>query len=136
MISGEGFGHVEGPVIVEVLAGPKGSKLQDRLCSFQAPPSTGDIHAIFDEMAAGSFDDAGRDRKALREELIVTQQISIFQEIAGALSTALRASVVRPRRVALRRMPAATMLEFPFRIERALSLTHCSTCAVPSSWKQ
>src|SRR5450631_327754 len=56
------LGEVEGPVLVEVAIGDQRAECQDRLGAGEAPAGAGDVHAVFDEVAAGAFDHAGRDR--------------------------------------------------------------------------
>src|SRR5664279_1140899 len=49
------LGEVEGPVLVEVAIGDQRAECQDRLGAGEAPAGAGDVHAVFDEVAAGAF---------------------------------------------------------------------------------
>jgi len=53
------------PVGVEVAVAADGSELEDGLGAGEAPACAGDVEAVFDEVAAGAFDDAGGDRPAV-----------------------------------------------------------------------
>ena len=46
---------VEPPICLEVTPGAKRAQLQHRFGTFQAPPRPGQVHAIFDQMAASPF---------------------------------------------------------------------------------
>src|SRR6516165_367512 len=50
------------PVGVIVAVGAGDAQPQDGLGTAGAPPGSGDGHAVFDQVAAGPFDDPGRDR--------------------------------------------------------------------------
>jgi len=77
--------EVVAPVAVEVAAGDKGAELEDRLGAFQAPSRAGYVHSVFDDVAAGAFDDPGGDRPALGERGGVVQVAVLVVQVAGAL---------------------------------------------------
>src|SRR6202050_4884641 len=52
------------PVGVVVVVGVDGAVPQDGLGAGGGPAGSGDVHAVFDEVAAGAFDDAGGDEPA------------------------------------------------------------------------
>src|SRR6266508_3647890 len=58
------LGEVVGPVVVRVVVAGQGAEFEDRFGAGRAPAGAGDVHAVLDEVAAGAFDDAGRDRPA------------------------------------------------------------------------
>jgi hypothetical protein len=49
------------PVLLEVAVGAQGSELEDGFATFESPAAAGDVHADFDEVAAGALDDASGD---------------------------------------------------------------------------
>ena len=49
-------------VVVEVAVGFEGAQFQDRFGAGESPAGAGDVHPVFDEVSAGSLDDAGGDR--------------------------------------------------------------------------
>ena len=49
---------MEGPVLIKVVAGAQGTQTQDGLGAGQAPAGPGYFHAVFDQMAAGAFNDS------------------------------------------------------------------------------
>ena len=65
------LGEVVGPVGVEVVVAGQGAEFEDGFGALQAPAGAGDVHAVFDEVAAGAFDDAGGDGPALGEGVVV-----------------------------------------------------------------
>lgn len=48
----------------EVAVAAEGSEFEDGFAAGQSPTGSGDVHAVFDQVAAGAFDDAGSDRPA------------------------------------------------------------------------
>src|ERR1700722_2857346 len=66
-------GGVAGPVGGQVAVGADGAEPEDGLGAGQAPAGAGDAHPVLDEVAAGSFDDAGGDGPALGEGAGVVQ---------------------------------------------------------------
>src|SRR5215469_18658205 len=53
--------EVPGPVGVPVAVGEQGADLEDGFGGVDSPAGAGDVHAVFDQVAAGAFDDAGGD---------------------------------------------------------------------------
>src|SRR5215831_13833394 len=53
--------EVVGPVLVEVAVGVQGAEFEDGFGGLDAPAGAGDAHPVFDQVAAGAFDDAGGD---------------------------------------------------------------------------
>src|SRR5215472_13798150 len=62
-----------GPVVAEVAVGVQGAEFEDGFGGVGVPAGAGDVHAVFDEVAAGAFDDAGSDGPAAGEGLGVVQ---------------------------------------------------------------
>src|SRR5690349_14008495 len=56
--------EVPGPVGVPVAVGEQGAEFEDGLGGVDAPAGAGDVHAVFDQVAAGAFYDAGGDGPA------------------------------------------------------------------------
>src|SRR6266487_1615318 len=52
------LGEVVAPVFVEVAVGVDGAEFEDGFGAVQAPAGAGDVHAVFDEVAAGALDRA------------------------------------------------------------------------------
>src|SRR5882757_6104827 len=75
--------EVPGPVGVPVAVGPDGAELEDGFGGFGAPAGAGDVHAVFDQVAAGALDDAGGDGPPGREGLRVVQVRGFGLEVAG-----------------------------------------------------
>lgn len=57
-------GVVVGEVGVEVCVGVDGTEFEDGFGTVEAPAGAGDVEAVTDEVPAGAFDRAGRDRPA------------------------------------------------------------------------
>ena len=103
-------GLMEGPVFIEVLAGAQGAQPQDGFGAREAPPGTGHIHAVFDQMPARPFNDPRRNGHSLREVAVVLQIGRIRKQVAGAdihgfalcasQATERRAATHAPRHVA------------------------------------
>jgi hypothetical protein len=91
------FVEVVLPVLLEVIVGLDGAKLQDRFGAGAAPAGTGDGQAAFDEVSARSFDDAGGDRPAPRQGGRVFEVGALLGEV-----------VWRRRRSALVACPSST----------------------------
>ena len=72
------------PVGVEVAVADQGTEFQDGLGSGQAPAGAGDLQAVADQVAAGSFDDPGGDGPARGQRLVVAQELVLAGEIADA----------------------------------------------------
>jgi len=53
--------EVVGPVFVEVAVGVQGAEFEDGFGGLDAPAGAGDGHPVFDQVAAGAFDDASGD---------------------------------------------------------------------------
>src|ERR1700683_1258601 len=76
---------VVGPVVVEVAVGVEGAEFEDGFGGLGAPAGAGDGHAVFDQVAAGAFDDAGGDGPAVREGGGVVQPGGFGFQVAGGL---------------------------------------------------
>ena len=65
------LGQVVAPVVVEVAVADHCAQGEDSFGAVQSPAGAGHVHTVFDEMPAGSFDDAGGDWRllALRRNL-------------------------------------------------------------------
>jgi hypothetical protein len=77
------LGEVVGPVLVEVSVGDDRAEFEDCFGAGQAPAGAGDVHAVFDEVAAGALDDAGRDRPAGRQRGRVVQVGRLVGQVLG-----------------------------------------------------
>src|ERR1700733_7087211 len=73
------------PVFVEVAVGLEGAEFEDGFGCFGAPAGAGDVHAVFDQGAAGAFDDAGGDGPAVGQGCGVVQPGGLGVEVAGGL---------------------------------------------------
>src|SRR5260221_1064626 len=78
------LGEVIGPVGVEVAVSGEGAESEDGFGTVEAPTGAGDVHAIFDQVAACAFDDAGGDRPALLQGVGVAEVGALVGEVAGA----------------------------------------------------
>ena len=76
--------EVVAPVGVEVAVGDHRTEFEDGFGSGQAPSGAGDVHAVFDQVAAGSFDDPGGDRPARGQRGRVVQVGCLCGEVVGA----------------------------------------------------
>ena len=56
--------EVPGVVGFEVAVADEGAEFEDGFGAGQGPAGSGDVEAVFDQVAAGAFDDAGGDRPA------------------------------------------------------------------------
>src|SRR5277367_6149928 len=62
------------PVSVEVTRRSERAQAQDRFGAREGPARARAVHAVLHEVAACSFDDAGRDRKTVAESFLVMHQ--------------------------------------------------------------
>ena len=70
---------MEGPLRIEVAAGPQRPELQHRLGPDQAPAGAGRFHPVADQVPARPFDDAGGDGIARREVAVILQDTFLDQ---------------------------------------------------------
>ena len=83
---------MELPVVVEVAARPQGAQAEHGFSPMQAPASACDIHPVFHEMPAGPFDDAGGDRQAGGQGLVILEKRLVMQQVVCTLVHWLYAS--------------------------------------------
>jgi len=76
--------EVELPVLLEVAVADDGSEGEDCLGAVQAPPGSSDVETVGYEMAACALDDAGRDRPAGFQGLVVVQELALVSQVADA----------------------------------------------------
>src|SRR5258706_15896683 len=72
-----------GPVGVEVAVTGQGAEFEDGFGAVEAPAGAGDVHAVFDEVAAGAFDDAGGDGPTGGEGGGVVEVAFLVVEVVG-----------------------------------------------------
>ena len=77
-------GEVEAPVLLEVPVADDGAEGEDGLGAVQAPSGPSDVETVGYEVAACSLDDAGRDRPAGVEGLVVAQELALVPQVADA----------------------------------------------------
>src|ERR1700686_3996612 len=75
--------EVVGPVGVEVAVGVQGAEFEDGFGGVGAPAGAGDVHAVFDQVAAGAFNDAGGDGPPAGQGGGVVQVGGLGVEVAG-----------------------------------------------------
>jgi hypothetical protein len=68
-------GEVEAPIFLEVAVADHGAQGEDSFGAGQAPPRSGDVEPVADQVAACSLDDPGRDRPARGQGLVVAQEL-------------------------------------------------------------
>jgi hypothetical protein len=73
------------PVGVVVTVGDQGPEGENCLGSVKAPAGSGDVHSVFDDVAAGSFDDAGGDRPSAGEGCAVVRVGLLAGQVGGYL---------------------------------------------------
>src|SRR5664280_3486187 len=56
------LGEVVAPVVFEVAVAAKRAEPEDGLGTAESPAGAGEVHPVFDQVAAGAFDDPGGDR--------------------------------------------------------------------------
>jgi hypothetical protein len=76
--------QVKAPVWFEVAIGDEGAELKDGFGAVQAPSGSGDVHAVFDQVAAGASYYAGGDGPAFCEGGGVVQVRFFGGEVARA----------------------------------------------------
>src|ERR1022692_1389863 len=81
--------EVPGPVGVEVAVAVDGAELEDGLGAVETPSGSRYVHPVFDNVAAGAFDDPGRDGPAGGERGGVVKVRLLSGEIGCALVGAL-----------------------------------------------
>src|SRR5580704_15035500 len=78
------LGEVVAPVLVEVAVADEGAQGEDGFGAVQSPAGSGDVEPVADQVAAGSFDDAGGDGPARGQCLVVAQAVVVAGEVADA----------------------------------------------------
>jgi hypothetical protein len=78
------LGQVVAPVVVEVAVADHCAQGEDSFGAVQSPAGSGDVEPVADQVAAGSFDDAGGDGPARGQRLVVAQELVLAGEIADA----------------------------------------------------
>jgi hypothetical protein len=78
------LGEVPGPVGVEVAVADQGAEFEDGFGAVEVPAGAGDVHAVGDEVAAGAFDDSGRDGPALLQGVGVVEVVLLVDQVGGA----------------------------------------------------
>jgi hypothetical protein len=76
---------VEGPVHIEIAIDIKRPEFEDRFAAFEPPPSAGDLHAVFDQVATRTFDDARSDRIPLGQVVGIVEIRGVMGQLGGAL---------------------------------------------------
>lgn len=76
--------EVIAPVGREVSTGSHSAEFQDGFGSGQAPPGAGDVQPVADQVAAGALDDAGGDRPAILQRLVVAQVFDMAGQVTDA----------------------------------------------------
>lgn len=71
----------------QIVIGPQGSEPQDGLRTVEGPASARAIHAVADEVATGTFDDAGGDGQAFAQSAVVVQELAIVTRYLAQSST-------------------------------------------------
>src|SRR4051812_32130142 len=72
------------PVGVPVAACAESTKPQYGFGPPGRPPGAGSVHAVPDEVSARSLDDAGRDREAGCERIVVVEQVPVLAQVSRA----------------------------------------------------
>src|SRR5664280_499655 len=78
------LGEVVAPVVFEVAVAAKRAEPEDGLGTAESPAGAGEVHPVFDQVAAGAFDDSGGDRPAFRHRGRVVQVPGLVGQIVGA----------------------------------------------------
>src|ERR1700722_16153055 len=81
-----------GPVGVVVAVGVQGAEFEDGFGGGDSPAGAGDVHAVFDQVAAGAFDDAAGDGPAVGQGGGVVQPGGLGFQVAGGLVRGLALS--------------------------------------------
>jgi hypothetical protein len=72
-----------GPVGVEVAVADEGAELEDGFGAVDAPAGSCDVHAVFDEVTARAFNDAGGDGPAVGQGGGVVQVGLLVEQVGG-----------------------------------------------------
>src|SRR5664279_3085111 len=78
------LGEVVAPVVFEVAVAAKRAEPEDGLGTAESPAGAGEVHPVFDQVAAGAFDDPGGDRPAFRQRGRVVQVPGLVGQVGGA----------------------------------------------------
>ncbi len=76
---------MESEVVLEVAAGPQSAQSKHGFSPYQAPARAGQIHSVFDQMAACALDNPCPDREADIQVQVVLQVLTVAQQVASAL---------------------------------------------------
>src|SRR6266571_9219477 len=75
---------VELPVRIEIAIDVKSPEFEDRFTSLQPPPGASDLHTIFDEVTASTFDHARGDRVSLGQGVRIVEIRRMIGQRGGA----------------------------------------------------
>ena len=124
--------EVELPVLLEVAVADDGSEGEDGLGAVQAPPGSSDVETVGYEMAACALDDAGRDRPAGFQGLVVVQELALVSQVADARVGPGAPAASSPAASASAVISAAARSPSPARTARALTATQSSAAGSPA----
>src|SRR5262249_5579340 len=77
--------EVVAPVLLEVVVADDGAHLEDGLGAVEAPAGAGDVHAVLDQMPAGTLDDTGGNRPSTLQGSGIVEVRPLADQVAGAL---------------------------------------------------
>src|ERR1700674_3685662 len=80
---------MEGPVVVQVPAGPERAQAEDGFGSPHAPAGSRDVQAVDDEVAAGALNDARGDGQPVAKVAVVMEHAPLCDEVVRAVIDAL-----------------------------------------------
>src|SRR5437867_308220 len=101
------------PIRIPIAVDAHGPQIQDRLCAILRPAHAGLFHAVFDQMAAGTFHHAGANRPALRQVAVILHIGTVAHVIADGSRNGCAP------RCAARCWSVSTALAFPTKVARA-----------------
>lgn len=74
---------VKAPVLVEVPAALECAQLNDGLGVLKAPPGTGNVHPVCDQVRASTHDHPAGDQQAGDQIVVVLYEVGMVEEVVG-----------------------------------------------------
>src|SRR5262245_32773129 len=120
------------PVLLEVAVTDDRTHLEDCFGAPETPSSTGDVHAVFDQVPAGALDDPGGDRPPALEGGGVVEVRPLVDEVAGALIDGRSGGAVKALPGSRTSEGGCNSIGVPLQTARAMSRTQRSASGSPS----
>ena len=99
------LGLMVDPVLIKIVTRAQSTKTQNRLSASETPTGASHFHAIFDQVAAGTFNDSRSDGKSLRKVMVVLEVGRMVEQVVRAT---IQQGITRPFSKHVQRLTGTT----------------------------